>query len=140
MTIINRYRSIFLLILFFTSAMFLVSHFTKAGSSNLFEGVRYRKATTDLAPRSKVARDRVVLVKNDSVTVNDCRLVYRGMEDAHIRLDLYLLELDPQYAYPQTIPKSAAREGVRLGDTQYKLISSDSNKIWLKISNLYAAK
>ncbi|MCG8634305.1 MAG: hypothetical protein MI863_10785 [Desulfobacterales bacterium] len=90
--------------------------------------------------RSTVLEDRVILVKGEPVTANRCRLVFKGIEEGRILLDLYLLELDPEYAYAQNISKTAAKEGVRLGDAEYQLISVNGRILKLKIGQQFTAR
>lgn len=125
---------IFLLI----AIVFFVSHYLSNSSENkLFQRVRQSKASTDFTQYSKVSKDNVFMVKDSSVTINKCKLVFMGIEDKNIHLDLYLLDLDPQCVYHQIIPKAAAIEGFRLGDSEYQLISVNKKVLKLKITNLF---
>lgn len=135
----NKYKSISMLVIFFLICMtfFSIYYFSNSGESELFQRVRESKANTDLTEYSKVFRDTVVLVKDNGVVVNDCRLVFKGFQGKFIYLDLFLLELDPQYAYHQKISKASAIEGIRLGDFEYRLISVSKKTLKLKIHNLY---
>lgn len=127
-----------LFIVFLVASPFFLNHyFSNLFSSKVFQGVRETKAKTDFTERSRILKDNVVLLKDDSVTINNCRLVFKGIEDKIIRLDLYLLELDPEYAYEQNISKADAINGVRLGDSQYQLISVNKKLLKLKITNLF---
>ena len=135
----NRHKSVSALVLLSLLSIPLVAGYYMAGSkpNTLFEGVKERKAGADLDQHSRIARDKITLVKNESITVNDCRLVFKGLEKDRILLDLYLLDLDPQYAYQQTISKAAAHRGIRLGDAEYRLISVGKDMLRLKTSNLF---
>ena len=73
---------------------------------------------------SSVTDERVVLVKDEPVTVARCRMVYRGLVGDSALLDLYLLDLDPEYAYPRRIPRSAEGEVLNLGGRHYRLESA----------------
>ena len=113
--------------------------FSNSRPNELFERVKKSKANTDLTQRSQVLKDEVVLLKDKSATINNSRLVFTGFEDKVIHLDLYLLDLDPHYAYHQTISKASAIEGVRLGDSEFRLIAVNKNKLNLKINTLFTA-
>lgn len=125
------------LVLTMMSVYFLLSN---PEPNELFERVKESKANTDFTKRSMVFKDEVVLLKDKGVTINNSRLVFTGFEDEVIHLDLFLLELDPQYAYHQTLSKVSAKEGVRLGDSEFRLLSVNKKKLNLKINTLYTAK
>ncbi len=93
-----------------------------------------RRAEAAQPPRkSMVTPDRVVAMRGEAVTVQRTRLVYRGLRNGTIHLDLYLLDLDSKYPYPKQIPKSAAREEFRLGSGRYQLITVNRKALTLKI-------
>ena len=51
-------------------------------------------------------------------------IIYRGVKNQKLRLDVFILELDPQYAYRRTIALSEASEGFRVGGVQLALLSA----------------
>jgi len=85
--------------------------------------------------KSMIATDRVVMMKGEDVTVKRTRLVYKGLLDGAICLDMFILDLDPQYPYPKQISKAAAQEGFRLGSGLYQLVTVNQKAITLKIIN-----
>jgi hypothetical protein len=135
----NKKNSAALLFIIFLIAMpFFLNHFFSNSFSNkIFDRVRETKANTDFTKRSRVLKDNVVLLKGASFSINNCRLVFKGIKDKTILLDLYLQELDPEYAYEQNISKEDATKGFRLGDSQFQLISVNKKLLKLKINNLY---
>lgn len=138
MPLTNKYKlfSILFILFLISIALFAVYY---SNDNELFQRSRETKANTDSTTYSKVAKDKVVLVKDNSVTINNCRLVFTGIEDKIIHLDLYLLEFDPQHAYRQNISKAAAIKGIRLGESEYQLISVNKTILTLKIKNSYKA-
>ena len=90
----------------------------------------YRKRAEAAYPptRSAVAADRLVLVRDRSVTIGRTRLVFFGLHHGRIRLGLTLLDLDPQYVYPREIPRAARRQTLHLGPRHYRIkkVNSDS--------------
>ena len=54
-----------------------------------------------------------------------------------ICLDVFLLDLDPLTAYPYKVSKTAAIEGIRLGDSRVRLISANRKVLKIKIDDLY---
>lgn len=103
----------------------------------LFEGVRERKADTDLSIRSRVQGDQVLLVRDSSLVLDDCRLEYKGIRDEMVCIDLYLLELDPETPYHHFISESYAGQGFRMGNTRFTLVSSGQDQVWLRTAGRY---
>lgn len=131
----------YLIVILLIAAPFLVDYYlAKSNSSELFQGVRERKANADFTNRSRISDNKVMLVKDHGLVVNNSKLVFKGIQDQTIRLDLYLLDLDPQYPYQQNLSKSAAMEGIRMGDSQYHLISVSKNMLKLKMHDLYTTR
>jgi len=98
-------------------------------------GPRSQVEATQPQRKSMLTADRVVMMKGEDVTVKRTRLVYKGLLDGAICLDMFLLDLDPQYPYPKQIPQAAAREGFRLGSGLYQLVTVNQKAITLKIIN-----
>ena len=124
--------SFFLVIALMTFAALIYRVFTANHDARLLE---YRRRAEAAQPprKSMVTADQVILMTGEAVTVNRTRLVYQGVQDGTIHLDLYLLDLDSKYPYPKQIPKSAAREGFRLGSGQYQLLTANRKALTLKI-------
>jgi hypothetical protein len=81
------------------------------------------KADTNFEKHSEILKDKIILLKDSALTINNNRIVFKGIENTSIYLDFYLLELDPEYAYHKNISKKEAVEGFQLGDYEYQLIS-----------------
>lgn len=86
---------------------------------------------------SRIFDNRIVLRKDKSITVNKNRLVFKEFKDKMIHLDVYLLELDPEYAYPLYISKADARKRIQLGDSTFQLLKVTRDTLQLKIVDLY---
>lgn len=86
---------------------------------------------------SRILDKRILLRKDKSITLNKSKLIYKGMKDDKIHLDLYLLELDPEAAYPQYISQAEARKGIRLGDSTFQLLKVSNKTLQLKIVDLF---
>lgn len=94
-----------------------------------------RTETAQPLRKSMITTDRLAMMIGENITVNRTRLVYKGLRDGAICLDLYLLDLDTQYPYPKQIPRAVAREGFRLGAGQYQLVTANRKALTLKILN-----
>ena len=73
------------------------------------------------------------LSQGETVEVKRNRLVYKGLADGAICLDMFILDLDAQHPYPKKIPKATAREGFRLGYGQYQMLTANQKALTLKI-------
>jgi hypothetical protein len=78
---------------------------------------------------------RFVLQRDRVVTVNGCRLVYRGLQPPHhFRVDVTILALDPHSAYPHRIDRIAARRGFRVAEKTYRLVAARESRLLLERS------
>jgi hypothetical protein len=60
-------------------------------------------------------------------------IIYRGVKNRELRLDVFILDLDTQYAYRHAIALSRASEGFRVGGVQLELLSARDSRakiIW----------
>ncbi|WP_022664001.1 hypothetical protein [Desulfospira joergensenii] len=85
---------------------------------------------------SKVADNQVVLVKGDKVTVGKTCLVFRGVQNRQVQLDLYLLELDTARPYPMHFPANSKNSIIKLGDISYVLQSVRGKVLTMKIKEM----
>lgn len=51
-------------------------------------------------------------------------IIYRGVKNRKIRLDVFVLDLDPQYAYRHAIALKQASDGFRVGGVKLELLSA----------------
>ena len=86
---------------------------------------------------SRIFDQRIVLRKDKSITVNRSRLVFKGVKDDLIHMDVFLLELDPDYAYPHYISQSDTKKLIRLGDSTFQVLKISRGALQLKIVDLY---
>jgi hypothetical protein len=97
----------------------------------------YRQQAEAALPPSQsvILPDRVVLLKDQAVTIDRTRLVYKGLQDGLIHLHLGLLDLDPQYNYPKTISPSATETTIQLGGRRYRLAKVNRSTLTLTYAN-----
>ena len=105
--------------------------------STFSQDASQRAALPEFQEDSGFYGNRILLRKNKSITVNKTRLVYKGLEKKMIRLDVFLLELDPESAYPRLISKADAKEGIRIGDSRFKLLKVNKKTLQLKMIDVY---
>lgn len=83
---------------------------------------------------SRIIDNRVTLVKGERIRVQNTSLVFNGLRDNKVNLDLFLEELEPSRAYPQTFSKDTGRDEVlRFGDVAYRVIAVSRNSLILEI-------
>ena len=87
--------------------------------------------------KSKLSSEQVLLVKNEKITIDKTSLVFKGISDKTVCMDLYLLELDPDIPYTLKFTKQSVKDGIWLGNILYELISVKDNILKLKIQDSY---
>lgn len=129
----QRMVSSAILVIVLIAATLLIFRAFPGDTQARLEEYRRRAEATRPARKSMVTTDRVVLIKGEAVTVKQNRLVYKGLADGAICLDMYILDLDTQHPYPKKIPKAEARKGFRLGYGQYQMVTANRKALTLKI-------
>lgn len=92
-------------------------------------------SATGAEPPSDASPVRVVLRRDVKSRVGNVAVIYRGIKDDHVRLDVFIPELDPQYAYRREIDYRSAKQGFRLGGVRFELISAGRSKaklLWIR--------
>jgi hypothetical protein len=90
----------------------------------------YRKAPHNGEPRVRIVLRRDVKTRLDKVDV-----IYRGIEDKRVKLDVFIRDLDPRYPYRREIAYRSAKQGFRLGGVRFELISAGRAKaklVWIR--------
>ncbi len=128
-----------MVIIFFLISIpgFYAYYFTDWKNDSLLQNAAQIKVIPEFQEDSKILDNRIIFRKNKSISVNNSRLVFKGLKDDMIHLDLYLLELDPEFAYPQYISTADAFNGIRLGDSTFKLLKVNKRTLELKIVDLF---
>jgi len=114
-----------------------VYYFTDWRNDSFSKDVAQRPLIPEFQEDSRIFDKRIILRKNKSITVNKNRLVFKGFKDKRIHLDVYLLELDPEYAYSHYISKSDTNKKIRLGDSTFQLLKVSKGVLQLKLVDLY---
>lgn len=127
-----------LFILFLITIPGLVAYYSPSQKPDRFsDDSVQRMAMPEFQEDSKIFDSRIVLRKDKSITVNNSRLVFKGLKDKKIHLDVYLLELDPESAYPHYISKADAFKGIRVGDATFRLLKVSNRTLQLEIVDLF---
>ncbi len=79
---------------------------------------------------SNPAREKILLALNHEKTIGKSKIIYRGLEgDSKFKIDVVILELDPQAFYGYRFEIDDARQGFRLAGQNFKLISARESAI-----------
>jgi len=81
-------------------------------------------------------KERLVLKRGERVDVGRTSLIYEGIEDGEILVDLYLLDLDSKQGYLKKIEEDKAEEELRLGPVTYRLITANRTYLVLQIVSM----
>lgn len=76
----------------------------------------------------------VTLTAEQPVRVGKNKLIFFGIDKHAILIAVYMLELDPEFAYHHRIPIEEAEKGVRLGGQNFVLLSHGKNRIQLALT------
>jgi len=114
----------------FGGALYLITAGASAPSDQTPRNVA--SAVTAL-PYPDEPRVLVTLKKDTRQRLGKLDVIYRGVKDRKIRIDVFIRDLDPQYAYRHAIAIDQASEGFRLGGVKMELLSARSSRakiIW----------
>ncbi len=98
---------------------------------------RQKSSEAHLPARSKVTTDQVTLIRDERVVVGRTCLVFKDAVDNQVKLDLHLLDLDPEQAYHLSIPAKNANKAFWVDNTRYSLVSVNNRSLKLKILDQY---
>ncbi len=103
-------------------------------SSKFMSVSRWRGSDQDAQMRaySNSLKERIMLVLDQDLKIGRSKIIYRGLkENDQFRMDVIVLDLDPDIFYRYTIPINDAKEGFRLVGQNFKLISAHKSTIQL---------
>ena len=122
--------------LFFTGVLFFIagaSLYFLLGAADPDYYWRPQAATGPLNYRDAVIGEQIVLKTDRDCVMHKLKLVYRGVEDGHLRIDVTIPELDASYAYRHRIPVKTAKKGIQLGGKYFRLVSWSRSRISLEL-------
>jgi len=81
---------------------------------------------------SNPTKEKLTFVLDRDIKIGKSIIVYRGLdENAKFRMDVAILELDPNSFYRYRIPINVAKKGFRLVGQNFRLISARKSAIQL---------
>lgn len=91
--------------------------------------------------KSRTINDQVLLVIGERIRVHNTSLVYKGLEEDLVVLDLFLEELDPDHPYVQKFSKDPVDgRAIRMGDVVYHIASVRPRTLVLKIEQIMGTR
>lgn len=73
-------------------------------------------------------RVTITLKRDTRQRLGKLDIIYRGVKNRKLRLDVFVLDLDPQYAYRHAIALNQAIEGFRVGGVNFELLSARESR------------
>lgn len=136
---INKIGVISTLIIFFLISIpgVWAYYFADWKDPGFFTDTDQRQVIPEFQEDSRAFGRRILLRKDKGIIVNKSRLVFKGVADHKIRLDVYLLELDRDYPYPHYISTDEAAGPFRLGDTRFQLLKVSGGSLQLEVVDLF---
>jgi hypothetical protein len=121
-------------ILFSLAVPFGITYYVSTSAAKArYEDWRARGELASAGVKSQISANQLLLIKDERVKVKNTGLVFKGLDNEAVMVDLYLLELDPSYAYPQRFSRKINGRSVRLGDVIYSVKSVNNSVLTLKI-------
>lgn len=89
--------------------------------------------TEQTAQETVTEKKQVVLQKGKRRVIGRTSLVYRGLEEGNLLLDLYLLDLDSQQFYRKKIDRKKIDGNLNLGGVKYRLVTVSNSYLVVKV-------
>ena len=90
----------------------------------------YRDAQKEVL--SNPSKEKIMLLLDRDTKIGKSKIIYRGLDkNAKFKMDVVVLELDPNAFYRYRIPINAAKKGFRLAGQNFRLISARKSAIQL---------
>lgn len=125
---VNPYLVILLVILLIFANLYYLDRSSGQGYTRVRE-----RGEPPVATDSRILGSHILLAQDRDLVVNRCRLVFRGIRQNRIQIDLCLLELDPDYSYPHLVSRQKAEQGFRLGEMTLRLKRESYHRLQLEI-------
>ncbi len=99
------------------------------------------QSASSLAPGGILPEDIIVLRPGQEKVIGKTRLTYRGLEEGRgkVRLDVSLLELDPQVSYRHTIAIPLAKEDLTLAGLTFRLMAARPGYLQLRLIKVHTS-
>ncbi len=113
---------------------YYVSTDTFKAKFSRFQSVEPQVPENASLENSRILDDRVTLVRGERVRIHNTSLVFKGVDEGKMMVDLFLEDLDPARAYSHSFSKDIPKDQVlRLGEVAYTVTAVSKNTLILKI-------
>ena len=105
--------------------------------SGAVQSASYRTAPANWVDDTGISSDRpvkreVILHRDIDARIGKCIVTYRGLAPgSNIKIDVVILELDPDVSYSRVIDIERAKNGFQLGEENYQLISARKLRLYV---------
>jgi len=131
----RKFLAIFFVLVILAIPFAMIYYVSTDTYKERYRNWRKRSDEINRTVHSTLKADQVVLSKDEKLKVGRTCLEFKGLEKKTIFLNLYLLDLDSQQAYPKTFLKKEAKKGITIGGNKYKLIAVNKRFLSLKLLN-----
>lgn len=87
------------------------------------------------APSTHIEGSEITLPRGQEILFDKAKFIYRGLDGAWLKIDVALLDLDPDYYYKHRINISEARRGIILGGRGFILVTANNSVLRLKLAS-----
>lgn len=100
------------------------------------EKVRNQFSLYGRVTQPQLPANQVLLIKDKKTCIKNSCLVFKGLSDGKVILDLYLLKFDPDMPYSKSFTKKDIQNGIWLGDVLYQPVKIKKDSLHLKIMRI----
>jgi hypothetical protein len=126
----NKRTQRWLLISFFTALGLIFVYFIFTIVMGKTDDVyNQRLAAARNGPGSYFKDHRVNLMLDQPVILKKIKMTYRGISSGVLKLDIILLDLDPEYVYSRLIPIDKAKMGFTVSDYRLRATSVSTQRL-----------
>jgi len=109
----------------FGTSLYLITDRSAPSSEKMTVSVA---SAVNAQPYPDQPRVTITLKRDTRQRLGKLDIIYRGVKNRKLRLDVFVLDLDPQYAYQHTIALQRASDGFRVGGHNLELLSARSSR------------
>lgn len=128
----NKSKKKWLSILFFSVSGIIFSaslYLIMAGAAPNAGGMPVSVASAvNAQPYPDNPRITITLKRDTRQRLGKLDIIYRGVKNRKLHLEVFVLELDPQYAYQHAIALRKASDGFRVGGHNLELLSARNSR------------
>ncbi len=128
------YDSILILMALFIA--FGIAYYKSANSgvkTHHIYGARYQSSSLLQRNQHQIPLDHILLKKDEKHFTEKTCLIFKGLSNGNVNVELFLLEFDPNISYLKQFAKKSALDGIWLGNVMYQFVKVKKDVLHLKI-------